>query len=261
MANFYSQSGEDIVAFNALCNSRFPRFFVEVGMIDGRRYSNTLVFEELGWRGMCVEPLPEYAEMVRANRPGSYVFQAAASDRSDCDATFFADSTAELSGLKERDEQELKRSMGEWFKGFSTVQVPLRTLNQMLVECGAPVGFELLSIDVEGTEIDVLKGCDLKKWKPRVLLLEANSSDSFVELKSFLSAFGYKFARSVGHNVFFTRTLADLVRINLALIDQPRVHTGHPKEVDAKDVVFGPDNNHPSFVKRLLVSARRAVGI
>ena len=37
---------------------------------------------------------------------------------------------------------------------------------------GAPVGFDLLVIDVEGAERQVFAGFDLEKWMPKTLLVE-----------------------------------------------------------------------------------------
>ena len=77
---FYSQKGEDAVILTA-----FPKghtgFFIDVGALDGKRFSNTYALEERGWTGICVEAHPTYAALAKKNRPKSIVINAAASNR------------------------------------------------------------------------------------------------------------------------------------------------------------------------------------
>ena len=57
------------------------------------------------------------------------------------------------------------------------IEVPVRTLDDILLEARAPVQFELLSVDVEGHELEVLSGFDLARWRPRLILLEDHVGD------------------------------------------------------------------------------------
>ncbi len=53
-------------------------FFIEAGANDGLKQSNTLYFERhYGWRGLLVEPVPEFAARCRVNRPGCVVEECA----------------------------------------------------------------------------------------------------------------------------------------------------------------------------------------
>ncbi len=54
----------------------------------------------------------------------------------------------------------------------AVVDVPIRTLKDILEEAGAPRGFDFLSIDVEGHEIEVLRGIDLRRWRPHLIMIE-----------------------------------------------------------------------------------------
>jgi hypothetical protein len=65
-----------------------------------------------------------------------------------------------------------KRSIGPvgCTRGRSTVATEM--LNALLERAGAPVGFDLLVIDVEGAERRVFAGFDLEKWMPKTLLVE-----------------------------------------------------------------------------------------
>ena len=49
---------------------------------------------------------------------------------------------------------------------------------------------DILSVDVEGWELEVLKGIDFKKYTPKVLLVENVLNNP--EYNSYLSQYGYK---------------------------------------------------------------------
>ena len=56
------------------------------------------------------------------------------------------------------------------------IEVPARTLTDVLAENGAPRDFDLLSLDVEGYESSVLRGLDLERFRPRLMLIEIDDS-------------------------------------------------------------------------------------
>ncbi len=225
---FYSQHGEDYVAWRVLGRSRGPRYFVEVGMIDGLRFSNTLAFERRGWRGLCVEAHPQSVERVRANRPNSTVVHAAASDEADGTATLYADPRGNLSSLIRRDEAELRRRFGRWFRGLAMVPVPVRRLDDLLAEAAAPREFELLSIDVEGNELAVLRGLDLSRWRPRLIIVEAEDALDRAMLDYHLEPYGYRRARTLGVNAVYARRTGDAWRVRMVRVNRRMVHTAHP---------------------------------
>jgi hypothetical protein len=62
----HSQHGEDALLW-AVFRGRSSGSFVEAGAFDGRYLSNSLSFEERGWKGVCVQAHPTYAPLCRAN--------------------------------------------------------------------------------------------------------------------------------------------------------------------------------------------------
>ena len=66
---FTAQDGEDVLLAE-LFGYKTDGFFIEIGAYDGLYLSNSYFFEQLGWRGLLVEPLPEKAAACRRNRPG-----------------------------------------------------------------------------------------------------------------------------------------------------------------------------------------------
>jgi len=256
---YYSQNGEDVVAWHVLSNSQGPHYFVEVGMIDGKRFSNTLAFEDRGWQGLCVEAHPRYVDMVRTNRPNSTVIHAAASDQTGV-LPFYADPRGDLSSLVARDEREMKRRFGHWYQGYEVVEVPVRTLDEMLAQARAPQGFELISIDIEGGEPAALRGLDVAYWKPRILVIEADDEKACQALDEQLNPKGYSRARMIGVNAIYTRYRLDAWRVKLKRVTDRVLHTAHPVDRRIQDAVYIPSayETRSQYAKRMIRGMARA---
>jgi Methyltransferase FkbM domain len=83
----------------------------------------------------------------------------------------------------------------------AVIEVSISTLDSVLEEAGAPVGFDFLSIDVEGHELDVLRGINLARWCPRLILLEDHVPD--LSKHRYLNAAGYRIIRRYGNNGWY----------------------------------------------------------
>ncbi len=77
----------------------------------------------------------------------------------------------------------------------------MRTLDDILIEARAPVGFDFLSIDVEGHELEVLSGFDFARWRPRLVLLEDFVGN--LSKHRFLRAAGYRLVRRFDNNGWY----------------------------------------------------------
>ena len=139
-------------------------FFVEVGANRPRQESQTWHLEQLGWTGVLIEPQPDLADDLRrhAIRQGGCRRLLVAAERRQADA----------SSRRRRAVVARSRPDGARRRPERTIDVPIRTLDDILVEAGAPARFDFLSIDVEGHELEVLSGFDVARWRPRLILLE-----------------------------------------------------------------------------------------
>lgn len=158
---YFAQFGEDRLLWQLFGGKR-DGFFIEVGANHPTLGSQTCFLERQGWRGILVEPLPQNCRLLREQRPGSRVFQLAlAAPEQRGQATFYVATEMDtLSGLRPDDE-----------RSYTKLEVEVRTLDDVLAECDPP-RIDLLSIDVEGTELEVLRGFSLERYQPAVLLLE-----------------------------------------------------------------------------------------
>jgi hypothetical protein len=83
-----AQFGEDRVLWN-IFRGRCNGFFVEVGAYDGVHLSNTYFLEQLGWRGLLIEPILELCRRATAARPNSRVIHSACGKRGSKGTTKF----------------------------------------------------------------------------------------------------------------------------------------------------------------------------
>ena len=213
---FRSQFGEDVYVWELL-GPRRGGFYVEVGAYDGHDLSVTWAFEQMGWTGLLVEAIPERAEQCRTRRPKSSVVHAALGEPGGPDAIEFtvvegAGSAGMLSydapGVRTTEHLETIRALGA---GTRTVRVPMRTMDSVLDDLaadgrGPTDGIDFAVVDVEGAELGLLKGWDLDRWRPRVLIVEDNTMGRDSAVLDHLRSHGYTDVMPLGLNIIFVRT-------------------------------------------------------
>jgi FkbM family methyltransferase len=224
---YYSQGGEDFL-LSKLFPQKTDGFFVEVGCIDGRRFSNTLYFENRGWKGLCVEAHADYIPLLRKNRPGSTIVHAAVGDRDAVDTEFFANSRGSLSTLDRTKEKEFAAGYGEFFTGFQVQKVPMLTLTSIFRNNGVQ-DIDILSLDIEGYEVEALKGLDLRVYRPKVFVIESEGLEHRKEIEDILFPHGYYFIASLEQNLFYSVDREDRKAIgNRIFRGITIIHSGHP---------------------------------
>jgi FkbM family methyltransferase len=168
-------------------------FFVEVGANDPEQWSQSFHLEQLGWRGIVVEPQPHLAELLRQRRRAK-VYCVACSAPENAGKSM----TLHLAGIHSSFDPMLKVA---GVRPQGSVEAPLRTLDEILAETDAPSPIDFLAIDVEGHEIEVLRGFDFARWRPRLILLEDLVLD--MRLHRFMQSRGYKWIRRTDINSWY----------------------------------------------------------
>jgi FkbM family methyltransferase len=168
-------------------------FFVEVGANRPRQASQTWHLEQLGWTGVLIEPQPDLAEELRRAR-SAQVFAVACSSPENAGRHMRLHVAGALSSL-DRDR------MAPGAQAERIIDVPVSTLDDILLAAHAPDQFDLLSVDVEGHELEVLSGCDLARWRPRLVLLEDHVGN--LEKHRFMKGVGYRLIRRVENNGWY----------------------------------------------------------
>jgi FkbM family methyltransferase len=203
--SFYSQFGED-----KLLASIFPvghkGVCVEVGAYDGRAGSNTLHFEEKGWKCLCVEPIPKQYEKCRAIRKEVVNCCVGETNRDSEVFTIFkigsnGENESAISSLEP--DVRLIESHKHLLHTTEQILVKVKTLTTILDEANFPTTIDFISIDTENTELNVLKGFDFNKYTVSIFLIENNYNEPFCE--EYLKPFGYEKKFRLGVNDIFVR--------------------------------------------------------
>jgi FkbM family methyltransferase len=168
-------------------------YFVEVGANDPEYLSQTWHLEQRGWTGVLVEPQPDLAaELVR--RRAAKVYPVGCSSPRESGRTM----VLHLAGIHSSFDPDLNISTE---RAEGTVAVPVRTLDEILTDAGAPVPIDFLSIDIEGHEIAALEGFDFARWRPRLILIEDLAMN--LDVHRCLTGHGYKWMRRTGLNSWY----------------------------------------------------------
>lgn len=152
---------------------RTDGIFVEVGAFDGETCSNTSCLADLGWRGLYIEPVPEYFDACRRrHKNNKYVTSInKAIDEKEGLLKLY------VGGILTTQDPiiaEIYKNV-DWAKGFhkgETIHVQTTRLDRLLVENKIPTEFDLLVVDVEGFELNVMRSFDISVWRPRVMIIE-----------------------------------------------------------------------------------------
>lgn len=179
--------------------------FVELGAYDGLNQTNTLWLERRGWRGVLIEAVPEFAEACRRHRPQSFVVNAACVSKDHPGGEVELHQVGLMSlvdGARTSQDQEAWIRRGEEVQKLSrsVCRAPARTLSSILDEANV-TQVDLLSLDVEGSELSVLEGLDWRRHAPALMLVEDSGQFPLIE---WLGARGYAVV-SVLNERSFTR--------------------------------------------------------
>jgi len=185
----YSQYGQDAYIKNKFFKDKNDGYFVNIGANDGISLDNTLMFEECGWSGVCIEPNPEIFKKLIKNR--KCVCYNVALSQVDGVVNFLKiDGYSEmLSGILEfYDPRHLKRVENELIQYGGTktiIEIESRKFSSLDIN----EKIDYLSIDVEGAELKILETIDFSKYDIRVLSVENNFSESHII--NFMESNGY----------------------------------------------------------------------
>ena len=179
----YSQFGEDLIVrylFDML-GTKQPTY-LDIGANHPRFISNTYYFYKRGARGVLVEPNPRLCKVLRSVRPRDVVLEVGIGLTAETQADFFvfggfADGLSTFS----RSEATHWETVG--LKGHGTIhvehviKVPLVPINHIIADNFEGRAPHFLSLDVEGLDLDVLKGLDFDRFAPDVVCVETLEYD------------------------------------------------------------------------------------
>jgi FkbM family methyltransferase len=159
----YSQYSEDLIIQSYFPRGKINGRYVDVGCHHPRRGSNTYGLYKKGWSGILIDLEDCKVKANKLARRRDQVILAAVSDREEWLDIYSDKKYSTNTTIKRQDNQDGKMLIGS---------IKTQTLTKILTENQFPDRFELLSIDVEGVDLEVLKGLDLKIYQPKVICIE-----------------------------------------------------------------------------------------
>ncbi|SHK08359.1 FkbM family methyltransferase [Rhodothermus profundi] len=172
-------------------NDKRGGFFVEFGAADGLYLSNTWLLEkEYGWRGILAEPAPYWHKALRKNR-SAIISTACVAGHTGMKVTLYVPKTsAEYATICHNFDKSIH---SDHFDSYDQIEVETISLNDLLHKCEAPEEIDYISIDVEGSELEILKNFDFDKYKVYLWSIEHNNDiDRETAIDKIMSAHGYE---------------------------------------------------------------------
>ena len=175
----FSMSGvrQDLFVISQLNFKPFG-YFVEIGAFDGKTSSNTYLLEKkFNWNGILVEPSRNLQSLLKRNRKANLDFRAAWSV-SKLLLDFSELGTSQLSTITQvlsKNDVQYKNRMSQ--VGKDNFLVETVSLTDLLTENNAPYEIDYVSIDTEGSELEVLEGFDFSKYKVSIFTVEHNYNE------------------------------------------------------------------------------------
>jgi FkbM family methyltransferase len=199
----YAQEGEDMILRRAL-RKRKHGFYVDVGAHHPFRFSNTYMLYKKGWRGINIDAMPGSMRLFARYRPRDINLETAVAE-SPRSVTFhiFADPAVNTCDTRQAEE-----SLRSGVQLLEKRPIEARRLDQILddhLPSATPI--DVMSVDVEGLDLEVLKSNNWAKYRPRLLLVERLGL-SFAdlledELYRYLESRDYELFAKTVNTVFF----------------------------------------------------------
>ena len=176
----------------SMLNFKKQGYFVEFGAADGIIASNTYLLEnQFGWDGILAEPARCWQNDLKKNRESNIDFDCVWHTSNEqllfLELQSWPVGSGLASTLKKR-KKFLKKHIGK----EKEYLVKTISLNDLLERYNAPPQIDYLSIDTEGSELDILRNLDFEKYNFSVITIETHHNFDKEEKFDFLISKGYK---------------------------------------------------------------------
>ena len=195
--------------FNNFFHDKGQGIMVDVGAAGPEFISQSKYFRDLGWRCICFEPNPIFAQMHRD--VNNEIYEYACSDYNADDVDFEIVTFVGHGTLTSESFSSLNTQVLSYVNDFNSkpkskiIKVIVKTLDVILEESQVSE-IDYIIIDVEGWELNVLKGFSVNRWNPKVIVLECLGDRS--EIDVYMASIKYRFDCALvdsGPNLIYVR--------------------------------------------------------
>ena len=197
--SFYrSQTGQDKYVNDTYVHNHRGGVFVDVGAFDGVKFSNSYFFEKaLGWTGICIEPQPDQYQKMKDKRD-CILLNTAAFNKDTTIQLRQTGSRPTLSGIVGYHNVDMKK-----VSKIQIIDIPTVQLKDLFQEYNITT-VDYLSIDTEGSELEVLKGIDWDRVHINIIDVEHNDEkEKLNKIIQLLLQKGFVIDQYMKQDVFF----------------------------------------------------------
>jgi FkbM family methyltransferase len=163
-------------------------YFVEFGAADGVKLSNTYLLEKtFGWKGILAEPAGGWFPALPENRD-AITEKLCLWSKTGETVTFNETPIREFSTIDALSDSD---HHGERRQGGVKYDVPTISLTDLLKKHKAPRYIDYLSIDTEGSELEILQAFDFSRWTFGTITVEHNHGEQRAGILELLTTQGY----------------------------------------------------------------------
>ena len=162
----YSYGGVDSLVLNIFKNQE-KGFYLDIGCGHPIKNNNTYLLNKKGWSGINIDLDEENIDLFNAYRTKDVNLAVAASDKEGEANLYFYHNKSALNTISKENADFQKAKVSEIKK------IKTQTINKIIEN--SPFKdrkIDFLSVDVEGSELSVLKNFDFKKYSPKVIVVE-----------------------------------------------------------------------------------------
>ena len=179
----YTTDGQDMWVTRVVFPDVEDGYYVDVGSADGVSQSNTKILDDNGWEGICIDPFPTGMETRTAKVFTEVVDSEGGREIEFRGSGFIGGIDEYIDHTKDWNEQ----------KAASVTVLTTTTLDDILERADAPQYIHYMSLDIEGAELEALKGLSFSKYKVGSLTIEHNWEEpKRTQIRSLLESKGYR---------------------------------------------------------------------
>ena len=209
----FAQAGEDRVLhflFRSMGINKIT--YLEIGTNNPVEINNTYFFYAGGSRGVCVEPNPTLIPRIKKMRPEDVCLNIGISpDNTEGDLDFYifdeSDSEKGLSTFSKSEAEHVQNTTH--IKIGEVKKIPVKPIGKILEQYFSDKAPHLISIDVEGLDLQILQTIDFKIWRPVAICVETvnftttHKKKKNTDIISFMESQGYFVYADTGINSIF----------------------------------------------------------
>ena len=169
----YSQTGEDKIIdylLNYGGNEKKGVSYLDIGCNDWRNLSNSYRLYRRGIRGVLIDANPIYIDEIKIFRPEDIVLNCGIGKEHSEELTFNILNQSDMSSFNIKTIEEAQK-YSPWLEIVKKVKVPVYTLSEIYKKHFVTTP-TIVSLDVEGDELEILKEADFEMYRPYIFVIE-----------------------------------------------------------------------------------------